>query len=103
MTNVEMAESIDRFLNNFNNPSHTGIEVGKELRTTHRTLQRSAVAFALGILEGISEQERTDARNEVAIRTAKKIKKMREDGDLPLGSFIQLWYNIKILISKEKI
>lgn len=88
MTNVEMAESIDRFLNSFNNPSLTGIEVGKELRTTHRTLQRSAVAFALGILEGISEQERTDARNEVAIQTAKKIKKMRDDGDLPLGSFI---------------
>lgn len=65
-----------------------GLAVGHRCRKEHRTIQRSIVCFALGILAGISEQEHTDARNETAIETAKKIRQMITDGDLPVGMLI---------------
>lgn len=65
-----------------------GKRIGLNLRITHRTLQRLAVCFAIGIIIGLSEQEFWDARNDVAIMTAKKLAKMMEEGDLPLGLYI---------------
>lgn len=79
---------LDCYLNYGGKEFREGKEVGSDLRNTHRTLQRSAVAFALGLLVGISEQEHTDGRNETAIATAKKIKQMVESGELPLGMYI---------------
>lgn len=86
---ADLAEIIDTFLNRGGlNANNAGKEVGLELRNTHRTLQRLAVAFSLGILDGISRQEYFDARNADAIKTAKKITEMRENGDLDIGAFI---------------
>lgn len=82
------SQILDDYLNVISWDFQSAVEVGKELRHTHRTLQRSAVLFALGILSGISEQEYTDARNETAINTAKKIKQMLENDELPVGRFI---------------
>jgi len=82
-----MAYLLDNFLNyGFNEAK--GIQVGLLLRTTHRTLQRLAVVFALGLLYGISKQEYTDARNETAINTAKKVAEMMDSGELSSGLYI---------------
>jgi len=51
-------------------------------------LQRLAICFAFGIIAGLSEQEYTDARNETAVETAKKIKQMIDQGELPFGFYI---------------
>jgi hypothetical protein len=87
-TPLHFARIFDNFLNSGGKQYSSGVEVGKELRTTHRTLQRLAVCFALGIIAGLSEQEYTDARNETAIKTAKKIKEMVDNGELPLGAYL---------------
>lgn len=79
---------MDCFLNYGGKQYREGLEVGKDMRFTHRTLQRSIVAFALGILVGISEQEHTDPRNEDAIKTAKKIAQMIADNQLPVGPYL---------------
>lgn len=84
----QFRELLDDFLNSGGKDFPTGLEVGRQMRFTHRTLQRLVVAFSLGVLCGISEQEHTDARNETAIKTAKKIKQMMNDGELPLGMYI---------------
>jgi hypothetical protein len=65
-----------------------GTEVGKLLRGTHRTLQRLAICYSLGVIIGLSDQQFTDARNEVSIKTAKKIARLFEEGELPLGLYI---------------
>lgn len=44
--------------------------------------------YALGLIIGLSEQQYSDARNETAIETAKKLARMVEEGDLPLGSYV---------------
>ena len=87
--NIEQFTALfDQFMNTGGKGWRSGLEVGKQLRTTHRTLQRLAIVFCLGLISGISEQEYTDARNETAIATAKKIKQMVEDGELPFGLYI---------------
>ncbi len=78
----------DDFLNLGGKGFREGKQVGLQMRFTHRTLQRLAVCFALGIIAGLSEQQRTDPRNETAILTAKKIARMLEEGELPLGFYI---------------
>lgn len=83
----DLAEIIDTFLNR-SGRFNSGEEVGLELRTTHRSLQRLVVEFSLGVLDGISQQEYVDVRNGQAIATAKKIAKMRENGELNIGAFI---------------
>lgn len=89
MTPEDLANLLDDYLNrNGSWRVEAGRKVGEELRFTHRTLQRLAVGFALELLAGISEQERTDPRNEVAIETAKKVKKMMDAGELPIGAYI---------------
>ena len=58
------------------------------LRSTHRTLQRLAICFSLGLIIGLSEQQYSDARNETAIETAKKLAEMFKKGELPTGLYI---------------
>jgi len=79
---------LDEFLNLGGKGFREGQLVGQQLRTTHRTLQRLAICFALGIIAGLSEQGHTDPRNETAILTAQKITQMLEEGELPLGPYL---------------
>ena len=79
---------LDEFLNLGGKGFREGQLVGQQLRTTHRTLQRLAVCFDLGIIAGLSEQAHTDPRNETAIQTAKVVAQMLDDGELPLGPYL---------------
>jgi hypothetical protein len=65
-----------------------GLQVGRDFRNAHRSLQGSAIRFALGIIIGLSEQEYTDARNETPVEMAQKIAKMIGDGTLNMGFLI---------------
>jgi hypothetical protein len=65
-----------------------GQDIGQLLRRTHRTLQRLAICFALGLIVGLSEQEYTDPRNEEAIKTAKKVAQMVQNGELSMGFYL---------------
>jgi len=78
----------DNFLNYGMKDYREGYAVGRDLQHTHRSLQASAIRFALGVIVGLSEQEYTDARNEVPVETAKKIAKMLESGELQRGWMI---------------
>ncbi len=78
----------DNFLNYGMKDYREGYAVGRDLQHTHRSLQASAIRFALGVIVGLSEQEYTDARNEVPVETAKKIAKMLESGELEKGWMI---------------
>jgi hypothetical protein len=88
MTLENFATLLDDFLNLGGKGISEGKQVGLQLRTTHRTLQRLVICFAFGLISGISEQEYTDPRNETAIQTAKKIVQMLEAGELPLGLYL---------------
>ena len=88
MTPENFARLLDNFLNVGGKGFNEGKLVGLHLRHTHRTLQRLAICFALGLVVGLSEQEFTDARNEEAIKTAKKLTQMMKDGELPLGFYL---------------
>ena len=85
-------ENFTRFFDTYINCGAKGLaegkEIGYQLRFTHRTLQRLALCFALGVIVGLSEQEHTDARNDTAIQTGKKLAQMVEDGELPMGFYI---------------
>ncbi len=87
ITSEDLANIIDDHLNGLYN-QEAGMMVGVKLRNTHRTLQRLAVKFALDLLYGISQQDYTDARNQQAIETAKKIRQMVDNGELPIGYYI---------------
>ncbi len=65
-----------------------GEEVGIAFHCEHRTLQASFFRWCLGFIVGLSKQEYTDARNETAVKSAKKIAKMLEDGELEMGWLI---------------
>jgi len=78
----------DEYLNLGGKGFEDGKQVGLKLRLTHRTLQRLAICFAFGIIVGLSQQEYTDPRNEVAIGTAKKVAELIEKGELPVGFYI---------------
>ena len=88
MTPENFAYLLDCYLNYGGKDFPNGKDVGEKLQRTHRTLQRLAIAFALGVIVGISDQDYTDARNETAIATAKKIAEMVDAGELPLGMHI---------------
>jgi hypothetical protein len=88
LTLENFASLLDHFLNAGGKGFRDGKEIGLQLRSTHRTLQRLAICFALGMVTGLSEQEYSDPRNESAIKSAKRLAKMLEDGELPLGMFI---------------
>jgi hypothetical protein len=90
------ASLLDDFLNLGGKGYREGREVGLHLRFTHRTLQRLVICFVFGMIIGFSkddhrhsEQEYTDARNETAIQTAKKVKEMIDQGELPFGFYIR--------------
>lgn len=88
LTLENFAVMLDDFLNLGGKGFREGKEVGLQLRFTHRTLQRLIICFAFGMISGLSEQEYTDPRNEVAIQTAKKIVQLMESGELPVGQYI---------------
>ena len=85
LTSENFTALLDEYLNLGGKDFREGKQIGLQLRFTHRTLQRLVICFAFGLIAGLSEQEYTDPRNEIAIQTAKKIVQMLEDGDLPLG------------------
>jgi len=78
----------DEFLNLGGKGWREGKQVGLQLRFTHRTLQRLAICFCLGVICGLAEQEYTDARNEIAVETAKKIVRMIFEGELEFGPYV---------------
>ena len=88
MTMDNFTKLFDEYLNLGGKQYAEGKIVGSKLRFTHRSLQRLAICFVLGIIAGLSDQEYVDARNETAIETAKKIKQMIDEGELPFGLYI---------------
>lgn len=82
----QLADIIDDYLNGMHH-ANDGLKVGQALLGTHPTLQRLAVVFALDLICGLAEKQYTDGRNEDAIATAKKIKSMMNNGELPLGLY----------------
>ena len=88
MTPENFTKLFDQYLNLGSKGFSEGKHIGLNLRNTHRTLQRLAICFALGLVIGLSQQQYCDARNETAIETAKKLARMVENGELPFGSYI---------------
>ena len=88
LTAQQFTEMIDDFLNIGGKQFNTGKIVGEALRSHHRTIQRSSIAFSLGLLVGISDQKHTDLRNGQAIETAKNIAQMWDDGQLNIGGYV---------------
>ena len=88
MTPANFATLLEDYLNRGGKGFREGKEIGLQLRSTHRTLQRLVICFALGLIVGLAEQEYTDPRNETAIQTAKRIATMLSQGDLPVGPYI---------------
>jgi len=88
MTLDNFIKLFDEFLNLGGKQYAEGKIIGMKLRFTHRSLQRLAICFAFGIIAGLSEQEYTDARNETAVATAKRVKQMIDQGELPFGLYI---------------
>lgn len=88
LTHEQFVYLFDNFINYGMKDYREGLNVGLDFRFTHRTLQGSAFRFALGFIVGLSQQEYTDARNEIPVNTAKKIAKMVESGELGKGFFI---------------
>jgi hypothetical protein len=83
----DFGKMLDDFLN-LGSKHTAGLAIGKQMATTHPTLQRLFVLFCLQGLVGIADREYTDDRNKYAIATAKKIKAMAEQGEFPVGGFI---------------
>ena len=88
LTMENFAALLENYLNLGGKGYREGHEVGLQLRYTHRTLQRLVICFAFGLISGLSEQEFTDPRNETAIRTAKKVVQLLDEGELPVGPYI---------------
>lgn len=88
MTPENFTKLFDQYLNLGSKGFSEGKHIGLNLRSTHRTLQRLAICFAIGLIIGLSEQEHSDARNETAIKTAKIVAQMMEEDELPLGLYI---------------
>lgn len=88
MTLHNFTKLFDEFLNLGGKQFREGCLVGQQLRYTHRSLQRLAICFSFGIIAGLSEQEFTDPRNETAVETAKKVKQLIDQGELPFGLYI---------------
>ena len=88
MSAENFAKLFEDYLNLGSKQFQEGRLIGLHLRHTHRTLQRLAVCFALGMIVGLSEQEYTDARNETAVESAKLIAELLRKGQLPLGFYV---------------
>lgn len=88
MTPENFTKLFDQYLNLGAKGFPEGKQIGLNLRYTHRTLQRLAICFALGLIIGLSEQVHTDARNETAIKMAKKLAEMYKRDELPMGMYV---------------
>lgn len=88
LTIENFAALLEEFLNRGGKGWREGKQVGPQLRFTHRSLQRLAVCFCLGIICGLAEQQYTDPRNETAIETAKKIVQLIAEGELQFGPYL---------------
>jgi len=88
LTLANFTALLDEFLNLGGKGWREGKQVGLQLRFTHRSLQRLAVCFCLGIISGLAEQQYTDPRNETAIETAKKIVQLIAEGELEFGPYL---------------
>ena len=87
LTPENFARLFEDYLNLGAKGFQEGKQTGKKLCKSHRTLQRLAICFALGLIAGLSEQEQTDVRNGPAIQTAKRLAAMVEQDELPLGMY----------------
>lgn len=90
ITPAELAYFLESRCNSFSTDFRQGREVGENLHMSHRTLQATVFRYLLGIIVGLSEQEArfTDARNETAVFSAKKISEMIKSGEIELGHMI---------------
>jgi hypothetical protein len=88
LTAENFTRLLDDYLNLGGKGYPEGLLIGQNLRGSHRTLQRLAICFCFGIIVGLSEQQFTDPRNEIAIQTARKVRQMIEQGELPFGFYI---------------
>ena len=88
MTPENFARLFEKFLNLGGKQLEEGRLIGLHLRRSHRTLQRLAVCFALGMILGLSEQEFTDPRNAAAIESAKMLAHMYREGKLNVGFYL---------------
>jgi len=88
MSSENFTRLFDTFINLGAKGFAQGKEMGLQLRFTHRTLQRLAICYMLGVIVGLSEQGHSDARNEEALSTAKKIADMVAKSELPTGLYI---------------
>ena len=88
MTPENFTKLFDQYLNLGAKGFPEGKRIGLNLRSTHRTLQRLAICFALGLIIGLSDQQYSDARNETAIETSKKLAEMYKKDELPTGLYI---------------
>lgn len=88
MSIENFAAMFDEFLNLGGKGWREGKQVGLQLRFTHRSLQRLAICFCLGIICGLAEQQYTDPRNETAIQTAQKVAQMVAEGELEFGPYL---------------
>lgn len=59
------------YLNNFGNAFTKGYFIGLLFRTEHRALHPNLVDWVMGLLQGLSEQQYLDARNQQAVERAK--------------------------------
>ena len=88
LTPENFARLFEDYLNLGAKGFQEGRQAGLKLCKSHRTLQRLAICFALGLVAGLAEQEHSDIRNGVAIQTAKKLVAMIDQDELPLGMYI---------------
>lgn len=90
LTIPQLALFLETRCNSFSSDFREGRQVGENLHMSHRTLQATVFRYLLGIIVGLSEQEEryTDARNETAIFSAKKISEMIKSGEIELGHMI---------------
>lgn len=90
MTAQDLAYLLESRCNSFSMDFRQGREVGENLQMSHRTLQATVFRYLLGIIVGLSEQEArfTDARNETAVFSAKKISEMIKSGEIDIGYMI---------------
>ena len=79
MDQDQFAELLDTYTNVMRNDYKHGFDIGCKLRSAHRTIQRSIIVLLVGIISGLSEQLRTDLRNEQAIKLAKQIRELYEN------------------------
>lgn len=87
----QFAAVLDDWLNSGGKGFRDGAEIGKLMTQSHRTLQGLFIQWCLGLIIGFaknSDPRWTDPRNEVAVRTAIKIKDLYEAGELENQPFI---------------